>query len=107
MNTSTLLIITGILNAPAIVALVNRLFTRTKDKIDGEVTIGGEWQKYALQAKKDKAEMEHQFSIVLKEMETLKDQIVVKNEKIRTLEERVQVLETELERYHQMEIKNQ
>lgn len=105
MNTSTLLIITGILNAPAIVALVNKLLTRSKDRIDGEVTIGGEWQKYALQAKTDKKEMERQFDIVLKEMDTLKDQIIVKNEKIRTLEERVQILEKELERYHQMEKK--
>lgn len=112
LNPAILLVITGILNAPAIVALVNNLLNKKKEKIEEEVTIGGEWQKYAIQAKKDKEEMQLQFDTLLTKLKNLEVEISGKNDKIRVLEEsnidlrgRVKALEKELDRYHAMEKK--
>lgn len=118
MNKDTIVILISVLSTPVLGALVAQYFGRKKTKeevknlnITGEINLGDSWQKYALQQQKDKEELRKEFTEKIeslrndhnKEIEIMRAEFNeitdAKNIRIKILEDRVQELETEVNKY--------
>ena len=118
MDKNNLIIIASVASAPFLGNLVIKLFDRKKQgaevhsiNITGEISIGEQWQKYALQQQKDKEELQREFT---RQIDAIKEQhtkeinilqqkftlkIVDKDEEISNLNKRIDDLQEELLTY--------
>jgi DNA repair exonuclease SbcCD ATPase subunit len=117
-TTSILILITTLINAPALVELIKRYTSRNrstaetkKDNASTEIMLSDGWKKYAEQQKKDKEDLRKEFTAQINSLKQLHQQeiqdlrehfndiIKVKNREIMRLQEDMRELEKELEQY--------
>lgn len=116
MNSQTLTIVIALLTSQVMVVIAQSILSKSKNgaevaniKITGEVSVGEAWKKYANQIQGDFntlrlefEELSKQFKSLRQEKEELAIQTLDKDKKIIALEERIVVLEKEVEKYKGM-----
>lgn len=112
MNKDTILILVSVLSTPLLGAVVSNYFARRKTSaetknlnITGEIQVAQIYKDYALQQQRDKEELRKEFTDKIESMKVEFSNITaIKDNRIKILEDKVDELQKEVEKYRQLSI---